>query len=150
MTEEQKAKLADVKTWLEAHRSYDCYPAVLSLGEEEFPAVEYKQDHEPLPGAPNRNPHTVHGFYCLGPLPKDYQKSNRTCFRRVGDESDWYVGSHYQPATGEGENNEFHPWGRFFLLFPWGAKEAIDWHDIQSGKKPYARVPMARWPPLTD
>ena len=102
--------LNQLTEYLKQNDCYDLQPCSLKLGNSILPAVEYKQDRNPLPGARNQNPYTIHGFYVIGQIPtkrKAYYLYNGLV---------WYVAGYYQQVNPE--YNEYHPFGKNFLLFP--------------------------------
>ena len=137
----QADKLAE---WLRSVNSYDCVPCTVLLGNESFVGCSYKQDRQPLPGAPSQEPYTMEAIYCLGTAPKAHRRENR-CYRRSDDSREWYLAAHldslgYQRLT-DGQKSQFHPFGPTFILSPWKVPsgEKIDAYE----RKPYRRIDMA-------
>lgn len=139
----QATKLAE---WLRSVPAdcYDCVPCTVLLGNMSFVGCSYKQDRQPLPGAPNQAPYTMEAIYCLGTAPKIHERK-KICYHRSDDSREWYLASHtdsagFQRLTAE-QKVRFHPFGATFILSPWETPsgEKIDAYE----RKPYHRVDMA-------
>lgn len=128
-----------------------------TIGDQTWPCVRYSQTMENLPGSPalarGEKTYERQGIYCVGELPKGYEKSR---YRLRGDSLaghamafpfegiDWYIAGH-SPKVIEAKFAFAHPFGRMFILAPWQVPsgESIDhYYHMDSGKE-YQRKPLS-------
>ncbi len=127
---------------------FDVVPMTVQIGKTCYPAARYQQTCK----VPENSQAWLRGereyvrdmIYCVGARPACYRRSDKTCFRFIGDSRDWYIASYVlDDVASNPQYSEYHPFGEAFQLAPWAVMDgtAIDHYE----PKPYARVATVQW-----